>query len=216
MIKIDVRHLTPRPAFVFNSGQSGSNAQETHKGNGQLQRKCQNHTDSHFNDMELKNESSRINPAFYAQPRWREMDDIDAKVDQGDQRARSCGKSTKAPPPEHPARNLRRLDGAQNNGSGAFTFGDQHDSRATNKNQHPTAKHVLAGSHNDERSTPQKKIHGSFVAALNPLAPRNYDEAQLSMADTNWTRWRRKTVPVWLIEKGAHAPGLVRLVCCAL
>ena len=38
----------------------------------------------------------------------------------------------------------------------------------------------------------------------------------MSMADTNCTRWRRKTVPVWLIEKGAHAPGLVRLVCCAL
>ena len=38
----------------------------------------------------------------------------------------------------------------------------------------------------------------------------------VSMADTNCTRWRRKTVPVWLIEKGAHAPGLVRLVCCAL
>jgi uncharacterized protein with beta-barrel porin domain len=38
----------------------------------------------------------------------------------------------------------------------------------------------------------------------------------LSMADTNCTRWRRKTVPVWLIEKGAHAPSLVRLVCCAL
>ena len=39
---------------------------------------------------------------------------------------------------------------------------------------------------------------------------------RVSMADTNCTRWRRKTVPVWLIEKGAHAPGLVRLVCCAL
>ena len=47
-------------------------------------------------------------------------------------------------------------------------------------------------------------ISGSF--ALSPM----------SMADTNCTRWRRKTVPVWLIEKGAHAPGLVRLVCCAL
>jgi hypothetical protein len=178
MIKIDVRHLTPRPAFAFNSGQCGLNAQATNEGNGQHQRKCQNHTDSHFNDMELKNELSRINHAFYAQPRWREMDDIDAKVDQGDQRARSCDKSTKAPPPEHPARNLRRLDGEQNNGSGAFTFGEQHDSGATNKNQHPAAKHVLAGSHDDERSTPQKKIHGSFIAALNPLAPRDYDEAQ--------------------------------------
>ena len=41
-------------------------------------------------------------------------------------------------------------------------------------------------------------------------------EILVSMADTNCTRWRRKTVPVWLIEKGAHAPGLVRLVCCAL
>ena len=40
--------------------------------------------------------------------------------------------------------------------------------------------------------------------------------SEMSMADTNCTRWRRKTVPVWLIEKGAHAPGLVRLVCCAL
>ena len=178
MIKIDVRHLTPRPAFAFNSGQCAINVQETHEENGQHRRKCQNHTDSHFNDMELKNESSRVNQAVCAQSHRREMDDIDAKVDQGDQRARSCGKSTKAPPPEHPARNLRRLDGAQNNGSGAFTFGDQHDSRATNKNQHPTAKHVLAGSYDDERSTPQKKIHGSFVAALNPLAPRNYDEAQ--------------------------------------
>jgi hypothetical protein len=39
---------------------------------------------------------------------------------------------------------------------------------------------------------------------------------EMSMADTNCTRWRRKTVPVWLIEKGAHAPSLVRLVCCAL
>ena len=40
--------------------------------------------------------------------------------------------------------------------------------------------------------------------------------SKVSMAATNCTRWRRKTVPVWLIEKGAHAPGLVRLVCCAL
>jgi hypothetical protein len=39
---------------------------------------------------------------------------------------------------------------------------------------------------------------------------------QLSMADTNCIRWRRKTVSVWLIEKGAHAPSLVRLGCCAL
>ena len=178
MIKIDVRHLTPRPAFSLNSGQFNINPQETQEGNGQHQRRCQIQTDSHFNDMEREIVSSRVNQSVCAQSQWREMDDIDAKVDQGDQRARSCGKSTKAPPPEHPALNLRRLDGAQNNGSGAFTFGDQHDSGATNKNQYPTAKHVLAGSHDDERSTPQKKIHGSFVAALNPLAPRDYDEAQ--------------------------------------
>ena len=168
MIKIDVRHLTPRPAFVFNSGQSGSNAQETHEGNGQLQRNCQNHTDSHFNDMELKNESSRINHAFYAQPRWREMDDIDAKVDQGDQRARSCCKSTKAPPPEHHARNLRRLDGAQNNGSGSFNLGDQQDGGANVRNEHFPAKPTVAASHDNERSAPHERIHGSLSPALNP------------------------------------------------
>ena len=115
MIKIDVRHLTPRPVFAFNSGQCAINVQETYEGKGQHQRKCQNHTDSRFNDMERKNVSPCINQAVCAQPHWRDMDDIDAKVDQGDQRARSCDKSTKAPLPENPARNLRKLDGAQNN-----------------------------------------------------------------------------------------------------
>ena len=178
MIKIDVRHLTPRPAFAFNSGKCGINVQETHEGKGQDQRKCQNHTDSHFNDMEREIASSRVNQSVCAQSHWREMDEIDSKADQSDRRARCCEKSTKAPPPKYLARNSRTFEGAQNNCSGAFTLGNQQDGGATNKNQHPTAKHVLAGSHDNERSAPHKKIHGSLSPALNPLAPRDYEEAQ--------------------------------------
>ena len=56
----------------------------------------------------------------------------------------------------------------------------------------------------------------SVFATVTVKPPSSVLTTELSMADTNCTRWRRKTVPVWLIEKGAHAPGLVRLVCCAL
>jgi hypothetical protein len=85
MIKIDVRHLTPRPAFAFNSGQCVMNVHETHEGNGQLQRKCQNHMNGQFNDLERQNASSCFNQSVYAQSRWREMDEIDVKADQIDQ-----------------------------------------------------------------------------------------------------------------------------------
>jgi hypothetical protein len=178
MIKIDVRHLTPRPAFAFNSGQCGINVQETHKGNEQLPRNCQNHTDSHFNQMERENESSRINQALCAQSYGREMDEIHAKADQSDQQARCFDKSTKAQPPEHLARIFGTFDGQQNNRSGAFTFGEQQDSGANVRNENVPAKPTLAASHDNERSTPHKKIHGSFAPSLNPLAPRDYEEAQ--------------------------------------
>ena len=46
------------------------------------------------------------------------------------------------------------------------------------------------------------------------LAPRR--SPHLSMAETNCARWRGKSVPVWLREKGNDAPGSVRLGCCAL
>ena len=147
MIKIDVRHLTPRPAFAFNSGQCGINVQETHEGKGQDQRKHQNH-------------------------------EIDAKADQSDRRARCCEKSTKAPPPEHPARNSRIFEGAQNNYSGAFSFGDGQDGGVNVRNEHFPAKPTVAASHDNERSAPHKKTHGSLSPALNPLAPRDYEEAQ--------------------------------------
>ena len=178
MIKIDVRHLTPRPAFVFNSGKCGVNAQETHEGKGQDQRKCQNHTDSHFNDMERQIVSSRVNQSVCAQSHGREMDDIHAKADQSDRRARCCEKSTKAPPPKYLARNSRTFEGAQNNCSGAFTLGNQQDGGANVRNEHFPAKPTVAASHDNERSAPHKKIHGSLSPALNPLAPRDYEEAQ--------------------------------------
>ena len=178
MIKIDVRHLTPRPAFAFNSGQCAINVQETHEGKGQHQRKCQNHTDRHFNDMEREIASSRVNQSVCAQSHWREMDEIDSKADQSDRRARCCEKSTKAPPPKYLARNSRTFDGAQNNYSGAFSFGDGQDGGVNVRNEHFPAKHTVAASHDNERSTSHKKIHGSLSPALNPLAPRDYEEAQ--------------------------------------
>jgi len=85
MIKMDVRHLTPRPAFAFNSGQCGMNVHKTHEENGQLQRKCQNHMNSQFNDLERQNGSSCFNQSVYAQSRWREMDEIHVKADQSEQ-----------------------------------------------------------------------------------------------------------------------------------
>ena len=178
MIKIDVRHLTPRPAFVFNSGQSGSIAQETYEVKGQLQRKCQNHTDSHFNDMEREIASLRVNQSVCAQSQWREIDEIDAKADLSDRRARCCEKSTKAPPPKYLARNSRTFEGAQKNYSEAFTLGDKQDGGANVRNEHFPAKPTVAASHDNERSTPHKKTHGSLSPALNPLAPRDYEEAQ--------------------------------------
>jgi hypothetical protein len=178
MIKIDVRHLTPRPAFAFSSGQCGVNAQETHEGKRQHQRKCQNHNDSRFDDMERQIVSSRINQSVCAQSHGREIDDIHAKADQSDQLGRCYDKSTKTPPPEHPARNSRTFEGAQNNCSEAFTFGHQHDSGANVRNEHFPAKPTIAASHDNERSAPHKKIHGSLSPALNPLAPRDYEEAQ--------------------------------------
>ena len=33
--------------------------------------------------------------------------------------------------------------------------------------------------------------------------------SEVSMAETNCARWRRKSVPVWLREKGYESPGLV-------
>ena len=178
MIKIDVRHLTPRPAFVFSSGQCGVNAQETHEGKGQDRRKCQNHTDSHFNDMEREIASSRVNQSVCAQSQWREIDEIDAKADQSDRRARCCAKSNKAPPPKYLARNSRIFEGAQNNCSEDFNFGEQHDSGANVRNEHFPAKPTAAASHDNERSAPHERIHGSLSPALNPLAPRDYEEAQ--------------------------------------
>ena len=178
MIKIDVRHLTPRPAFAFNSGQCAINVQETHEGKGQHQRKCQNHTDSHFNDREREIASSRVNQSMCVQSHWREIDEIDAKADQSDRRARCCEKSTKAPPPKYLARNSRTFDGAQNNYSEAFTLGDQQDGGANVRNEHFPAKPTAVASHNSERSTSHKTIHGSLSPALNPLAPRDYEEAQ--------------------------------------
>ena len=178
MIKIDVRHLTPRPAFVFSSGQCDANAQETHEGKGQDQRKCQNHTDSHFNDMEREIVSSRVNQSVCAQSQWREIDEIHTKADQSDQLARFFDKNTKAYPSEHPARILGTFDGQQINRLGAFTFGDQQDSGANVRNEHFHAKPTVAASHDNERSAPQKRIHGSFVPSLNPLAPKDYEEAQ--------------------------------------
>ena len=82
----------------------------------------------------------------------------------------------------------------------------------------------------DEARSEAKKLLGLVETGFDPVAIKkkareapllnevaeDYLKLHVSMADTNCTRWRRKTVPVWLIEKGAHAPGLVRLVCCAL
>ena len=38
--------------------------------------------------------------------------------------------------------------------------------------------------------------------------------AQVSMAETKCARWRVKSVPVWLIEKGCESPGLFSSVAC--
>jgi transposase len=47
----------------------------------------------------------------------------------------------------------------------------------------------------------------AFARAMNQRAKTDRIDAALSMAATNCARWRIKSVPVWLREKGCMSPG---------